>query len=165
MLNDRSDVLIIPVLTRCNFNTVSLTSKKFFSGGSRGVVVVSSGYLAKNTEIRIWGGRVCRRWLEVATTLVAASMCCMYLIMDFFLVQKTVVSKASSISALYYESGEKVYEKLYHDSASSLISSSTAINRISNSFLLSTFCLMLFIRWSILRLSLSVLSYSGRVID
>ena len=24
------------VLTRCNFNTLSLTSKKFFSGGSRG---------------------------------------------------------------------------------------------------------------------------------
>ena len=34
----------------------------------------SSGYLTKNTEIRIWGGRVCRRWLEVATTLVAASI-------------------------------------------------------------------------------------------
>ena len=24
--------------------------------------------------VRIWGGRVCRRWLEVATTLVAASI-------------------------------------------------------------------------------------------
>ena len=78
MLNDKNDLLFKPVLTRCNFNTVSLTSKKFFSGGSSSSssssCSSSSGYLAKNTKIRIWGGRVCRRWLEVATTLVAASM-------------------------------------------------------------------------------------------
>ena len=55
MLNDRNDLLFKPVLTRWNFNTLSLTNKKFFLVGGGVVLVVVVVVIWRKTLKFVYG--------------------------------------------------------------------------------------------------------------